>query len=86
MKNNTKKQDIIKAYAKVIETKGIEGASLVAVAKAGGDASVAGGNCRSKPTVETGTQCRKGRGTNRLTGIEAAWRTSGSSRLGTFLP
>ena len=34
MKNNTKKQDIIKAYAKVIETKGIEGASLGAVAKA----------------------------------------------------
>lgn len=33
MKNNTKKQDILKAYATVIEKHGLEGASLGAVAR-----------------------------------------------------
>ncbi len=33
MKNNTKKQDIIEAYARVIKEQGIEGASMGAVAK-----------------------------------------------------
>jgi AcrR family transcriptional regulator len=33
MKNNTKKQDILKTYAQVIEKQGVEGASLGAVAR-----------------------------------------------------